>query len=452
MFKYIRLATGLQYNWDFDYSLYDTVQCTLLKQELNANFETDPYNGYRHVNIQNGYLSGPAGVYFKGDYSVSAWVNLNSVATWGRVLDFGNGAPFDNIVFGTSSFSTGFPFINTANAGATKGDLVSSKKLNIGEWAHICATQQGDQLKIYFNGELVGTQTAQIARDVKRNNIYVGRSNYAGDAYANARYRNVRIYNRALSPDEVLECMSGFVGTPVAPSAPTCNPVDAFRKWTGLMYNWDFNNNLVDTVQCVKLTSVNPTSFVNDAALGVSNINIQKGYLYGPEGFYFQGGDYAVTAWVKINSVPNWAALFDCANGAGNDNILIGLSNLMSSNPYMQTYNAYTKTSGWLTSSGKLAIGQWTHIAAMLKGTTQSIWINGAQTVSGDSAVPRGVLRKFFYIGRDTWGDQSDFNLRNFRIYNRFLTAEELQQDMVGFVKSAGAPTGPECTAVDAGK
>lgn len=221
------------------------------------------------------------------------------------------------------------------------------------------------------------------------------------------------------------------------------------RRNTGLQYNWNFDNSLYDTVQCSLLKVQNQAAFENDAASTRNVMNIKYGgYLYGAPATYFDAGDYSVTAWVNPTSIPNWAALFDCANGANNDNILIGLSNLQSGAPYMQTYNAGSKTAGWPASSKKLVNGEWAHVTALLKGTTQYIYINGEETMSAPSNVPRSVIRNYFYIGRDTWGDLSNFKIRQFRIYNRALTPEEIKQDMTTFV-TTGAVAAPACTAPD---
>ena len=46
----------------------------------------------------------PPGVYFTGDFTVIAWVNVKSFQLYSRIIDFGNNNPNkDNIIFGLNA-------------------------------------------------------------------------------------------------------------------------------------------------------------------------------------------------------------------------------------------------------------------------------------------------------------------------------------------------------------
>jgi hypothetical protein len=51
------------------------------------------------IYFNKGYLQVPAGVYFSGDFTFTAWVYLKSYQPWSRIFDFGNGSPSDNVYF-----------------------------------------------------------------------------------------------------------------------------------------------------------------------------------------------------------------------------------------------------------------------------------------------------------------------------------------------------------------
>jgi len=68
------------------------------------------YNGYSYsytydrlcsansaIYFNKGYLQVPSGVYFYGDFNVTAWIYLKSYQSYSRVIDFGNGQAVENI-------------------------------------------------------------------------------------------------------------------------------------------------------------------------------------------------------------------------------------------------------------------------------------------------------------------------------------------------------------------
>ena len=48
-------------------------------------------------------MTAPPGVYFNGDFSVSAWIKVIKFGNWQRVFDFGNGRSNDNVMIFTST-------------------------------------------------------------------------------------------------------------------------------------------------------------------------------------------------------------------------------------------------------------------------------------------------------------------------------------------------------------
>lgn len=223
-FFYFRIDNGLIYNWPLGNNTIDTVQCLPLTRRLNAEFATDAATGTPYIEIKNGYLTAPAGVYFTNDYSVSAWVKLNTVQLWSRIIDFGNGASWDNVILGLSKGNTGYPFTSAYNWGSLTQDLASSKLLTPGQWTHVATVLQGTKISLYFNGVSVASGESYVPANRVRKYNYVGKSNWGADANSDFGLRNLRIYNRALSPEELAQDMVGFVGQPTAAVAAACTP------------------------------------------------------------------------------------------------------------------------------------------------------------------------------------------------------------------------------------
>lgn len=76
-------------------------------------------------------------------------------------------------------------------------------------------------------------------------------------------------------------------------------------------------------------------------------------------------------------------------------------------------------------------LGAWTHLAFTYDGTTERFYVNGvlvsSHSVSGAVQVSNGVL----HIGGDSvWGEHFQGLIDEIRIYNRALSASEIQTDM----------------------
>jgi chitodextrinase len=89
--------------------------------------------------------------------------------------------------------------------------------------------------------------------------------------------------------------------------------------------------------------------------------------------------------------------------------------------------------------TGPLAPGAWTHLALTYDGTWEKLFVNGTQVkkvnASGALTVANGALR----IGGDAiWGEYFNGLIDNVRIYNRALTATQIQSDKSTPVTGSG--------------
>jgi hypothetical protein len=78
-----------------------------------------------------------------------------------------------------------------------------------------------------------------------------------------------------------------------------------------------------------------------------------------------------------------------------------------------------------------LPLNTWTHVAVTYDGTTLRVFINGTQAgsaaVAGSIAASTGALR---IGGNSVWGEYFNGLIDEVRIYNRALSAAEIQTDM----------------------
>jgi beta-xylosidase len=109
-------------------------------------------------------------------------------------------------------FATGDSFRNAVSLGNWTGEQntrpATGYNLTRNAWKHIAYTQTGTTGTLYEDGVAVAGNTAISIRpgaigDGATSANYFGRSVYAGDRYLKGGMRDVRVYDRALSADEV---------------------------------------------------------------------------------------------------------------------------------------------------------------------------------------------------------------------------------------------------------
>lgn len=139
------------------------------------------------------------------DFTISAWLKLETVQNWVRIFDFGSGT--DSYMFlSAQSASTGnFRFAIT-NDGDEEAIDTNIKPV-IGKWVHLVVTLEGSTAVMYIDGVEAGrneTMTLNPSMLGKTTQNYIGKSQWP-DANLDGRIDEFKIYNYALMPSEVAQ-------------------------------------------------------------------------------------------------------------------------------------------------------------------------------------------------------------------------------------------------------
>ena len=116
----------------------------------------DPYSAGYYSNYFDGttdYLQFPSGDWtLPGDFTIEAWVNLDSPSTGGpyAVCGMVNAGSWFDFRYFSNQWQISFNSGSGTNMGGT-GTLVS------GTWAHVAAVRSGSSVKVYVNGVETGT-------------------------------------------------------------------------------------------------------------------------------------------------------------------------------------------------------------------------------------------------------------------------------------------------------
>ena len=125
------------------------------------------------------------------------------VGTWSRVIDFGNGAPSDNVVLTLDSGTNKIPIL-AVDIGTIYGKVYSSQSLTQNNWQHLAASFDGIKMKIYINGTLMSetyypVKGSLMPTSLNRTYCYVGKSNWANNGFSYSLVDDLRFYNKSLS-------------------------------------------------------------------------------------------------------------------------------------------------------------------------------------------------------------------------------------------------------------
>lgn len=160
------------------------------------------------VNLSNGLVSS------SNDKTLECWLTWRGGGEWQRIFDFGSSDRGEGVrgmgtkyLFLTPRAGSGFIMAAYSQAGiGAEIQVVGSSALEIGSLSHVAVAVDSatDELNLYVNGELVGAQTLdQRLSEIEDVNSWLGTSQYRVDPYLNAELVEFRIYDRALTPDEL---------------------------------------------------------------------------------------------------------------------------------------------------------------------------------------------------------------------------------------------------------
>lgn len=203
---------GLVAQWQFDDNLQDlTVNEMDAVLSGSATYSSaSKKSGSKSLTLDGSseFVQLPPAVGNLREMTFCGWVYASDrTSTWQRIFDFGNS---------TSQYMFLTPYSGSDMRFAIKdgGDeqVLSCSRLGIG-WHHVAVTMSESEVSIYVDGEQTATSSSITLRpaDFTPALCYVGRSQFAADPMLKGRVDDIRIYNYALSADELKAVMDDTV-------------------------------------------------------------------------------------------------------------------------------------------------------------------------------------------------------------------------------------------------
>ena len=290
------------------------------------------------------------------------------------------------------------------------------------QWIHLAGTYNGNSsasgFRIYLNGsridngDKVSNASSYVAMENQGADVYVGRYS---SIYSNGSINNVKIFNTALTQDQVRELYTKpelTLPTGIASSALKLDmPMQEGsgvaildgsgnqNHGTGSGITWA--NGQEYGFQHPLVRSNNPMVFdgVND------NVTVSD----------ILSSQYTMSAWVKYYEIDNSSHRHLFGQGYG------GLTTKASSFEfYYKDTNPYRLDGSWTINPN-----EWVHIAVTNSSTTKSVFLNGVRkaTVSDTSSYnPTGT----FYIGNYNAGEWVNGLINEVAVWDSALTDNEV--------------------------
>ncbi|MDT8301085.1 MAG: LamG domain-containing protein [Sedimentisphaerales bacterium] len=174
------------------------------------------------------------------------WVDFsNAGGAWQRIFDFGTGTTINMFLTPRTDTAGPMRFAITIGGGGAEDQVSAPTTLPKG-WHHVAVSINADTnaINLYLDGVVVASNNAATLNPNSlgaTTNNWIGRSQYAADAYFSGSVDDFRIYDYALSQDEVKETMRGDTSLAWGPS-----PADKATKDIDevLPLNWSPGDNV----------------------------------------------------------------------------------------------------------------------------------------------------------------------------------------------------------------
>jgi hypothetical protein len=297
-------------------------------------------------------------------------------------------------------------------------------------WHHLVGTYNNGTMKLYGNGQLIGTTTAESIYATYNDVLRIGSSGI--DYWFDGSLDDARVYNRELSAAEAKALFDKYDTT-----------IQSSNGLNGLEGHWKMDGNAKDSTPYGNNGTVTGASLTADRkARANSAYSFDGSTDYITMNSRLSPAAGSISMWVMPASsqvVSNY--IFASPPVSGGNRVYIGAST---------TGSAITVRlgDGTTTGAGVVTANAWHHVALTWSGTTNTVYVNGLDvttnaTFTGFSAVAASVYLGCFSDGTQCFSGGID----DVRTYVRVLTSAEIQNLYRSYDSQINLNTNPTNTS-----
>jgi len=214
----------------------------------------------------------PADLAFTGDFTIAAWCNFSGGTQNPRILSYGQPGGYELITDGAGA-TRSFDFI--CNGSSLSTPVVFAQNV----WYSVVAVVQNDIAYLYVNGVLYATNPVTAPSYVA--DFEIGTKSQNNSDYWDGAIDDVRLYNRALSPNDIASLFALEADMPVITQQPQ-SQTDFFggsatfqvaaAAQNPLSFQWQFNGTNISGATSTSLVLTN----LQYAAAGVYSVTVSN--------------------------------------------------------------------------------------------------------------------------------------------------------------------------------
>ena len=456
--KYIGLNSGLVGYWSFDGK--DMAGVTAYDRSGNANNGTLTNGPVRAIGkIGQGLSFDGVNDVIDAGTNITPKVNGISGSAWVNMLGVADIANDDRVVMAlwTAGFTGNFNFVVgnytpanddhllfVANLDDTWPAVQSTGTINLNGWQHIAFTYDGANVRFYFNGTLDSSPAFSTSLLTTAGQRFVlGNVNLTStDNNFQGYLDDVRIYNRALSGDEIKRLYrigaTLKINTDVSRDNPDLN--------SGLVGYWSFDGkDMANITAYDRSGNSNNGTLTNGPTRAIGKIG--QGLSFDGVDDYVDSGTASVLDDLGPVSISAW--IYPRSEGESGVGAIVTKDTALTSGYWLlRMYSAGINSLSFIknysttdliiaTADNAITLNTWQHITLVWDGSSSAvnakIYINateasyvqqqnGVDTKNSDNALN-------LYIGnRGNSNITFDGSIDDVRIYNRALTSDEVKR------------------------
>ncbi len=383
----------------------------------------NPASAY-HFNSNSQYISAQSSDELSQmtEISISAWIRTNGILSgywWQTIVS--KGATYGDLWADYSLALEGNDVLIWENSNSSNDAEFTQvdAPLNIDQWHHVASTYDGSEVSIYLDGNLL--VTSPITNNYIRGSdqpLYIGiridKDIHPHESPFHGEIDEVRIYNRALSSDEVVELASGTSA--------------------GLVAHYQFENNAYDS-----------SGYGNDG-LAHGGVTYDAGVIGLGQAAVFDG----ISGYIDVPHSPSLAPTEAVTVSTWIRSTYQGQSYIQMKSECSTQHNRnfwLTGNQGYSSAFGMIDEdwnylqarclhdecqdvwdGEWHHIAGTYDRNELKYFVDGQLVSVVPHTVPINVSTGTLAFARDCVGHRFPMELDDFRIYNRALSPGEISE------------------------
>ena len=140
---------------------------------------------------------------FNDGFTITTWAKFSdTIGSWERIFDFGNGADSNNIFLSRNHTTNNLTFgIHDSISGDNY--LTASDALGDTDWHFFAISCQGATCRLYKDGSQIAASTSmKIPSHTKRSRNYIAKSNWS-DAYFESRIDEFKLFDKPLTGQQI---------------------------------------------------------------------------------------------------------------------------------------------------------------------------------------------------------------------------------------------------------